>query len=398
VATSFVIEADRLIDGTGAAAVASGAVWVEGERVAWCGPIAELPAAAAGAERVRLPGASLLPGLVDAHVHLVASGGPVLSDAAAASPADRMVQTVANGHRHLGAGVTLVRDLGAPADEAIALGRAVDSATLAGPRVRAAGRALTITGGHIHYLGRQCDGADDVRRAVRENLALGATCIKVVATGGVTSQGIDPREAAFTQPELDAAVDEAHRLGLRVAAHAIGGGGVLSALRADVDSIEHGFFLDDASIALFLETGARLVPTFSPVQGILEGDAAPWVRERLVPAAAQQRASFAAAVSAGVRIAAGTDAGTPGNFHGHLAREVAAMVDGGLDSMLAIRAATAEAADLLDDQERGVVRVGAVADLLAVDGDPTVDITALGRPMATWQSGRPVTLHEPRSI
>jgi imidazolonepropionase-like amidohydrolase len=386
-----VLRAPRLLQGTGARQVADAAVLVEGGRVAYAGPAAGLPAAAAGVEVREFPGGTLLPGLVDVHVHLVASAGPDLAADIPRTEAERTLAAVHNARRQLDQGVTLVRDLGAPGAEVVAVARAIEAGTVEGPRVLAAGPAVTMTGGHIPYLGRVADGPNAMRVAVRGNLAMGARCIKVVATGGVLTMGVDPREPAYTQPELDALVDEAHRLGMTVAAHAIGEGGVAAALRAGVDSIEHGMFLDDAAIELFLTTGARYTPTFCAPYGILAGPSVPeWIKDRARPAAEAQGDSFRAAVKAGVPVVAGTDAGTPDNPHGGVAREVGFMVDAGLDVLLAVRAATAEAADLLGEPDRGVLRPGAHADVLVADGDVTADVAALGRPAAVFQGGRQV--------
>ena len=386
-----VLRAPRLLDGTGARPVADAAVLVRGGRVAYAGPAAGLPAPAAGMEVREFPGGTLLPGLVDVHVHLVASAGPDLAADIPASEAERTLAAVRNARRQLDAGVTLVRDLGAPGGEVVAVARAIEAGTVEGPLTLAAGPAVTMTGGHIPYLGRIADGPDAMRAAVRANLALGARCIKVVATGGVLTMGIDPREPAYTQPELDALVDEAHRLGLTVAAHAIGEGGVVAALRAGVDSVEHGMFLDDASIELFLATGARYSPTFCAPHGILAGPSVPgWIKDRARPAAEAQGASFRAAVKAGVPVVTGTDAGTPDNPHGGVAREVGFMVEAGMDVLAAVRAATAEAADLLGEPDRGVLREGAHADVLVAGGDVPGDVDALGRPAAVFQAGRQV--------
>jgi imidazolonepropionase-like amidohydrolase len=387
----LVLFAPWLVDATGSPAVADAALWLDGGRIAWLGRAAELPEAARGAPRVELPGCTLLPGLVDVHVHLVASGGPDLAAGIPSSESGRTLAAVANARRHLDAGVTLVRDLGATGGEAIEVGRAVEAGTIEGPRVIAAGPAVTMTGGHIPYLGRVADGPEQVRAAVRANFAIGAGCIKVVATGGVLTKGLDPRLPSYTQPELDALVDEAHRLGLPVAAHAIGEGGVTAALRAGADSIEHGMFLDDECIELFLRTGARYSATFAAREWIMRGESVPrWAKERARPAAEAHVPSFQAAVKAGVRIVAGTDAGTPENHHGRVAHEVVSLVEAGLDPLAGVRAATAEAADLLGEADRGVLRLGAVADVLAVDGDVTADVTALTRPAAVFQSGRRV--------
>jgi imidazolonepropionase-like amidohydrolase len=386
-----VLRAPRLLDGTGAPPVDAAALLLEAGRVAYTGPAAGLPEGADRLPALDFPGATLLPGLVDVHVHLVASGGPDLAATLPKTEVERTIAAVANARRQLDQGVTLVRDLGAPGAEAIQVGRAVEEGTLPGPRVVAAGPAVTMTGGHIPYLGRVTDGVEAMRASVRANLAMGARCIKVVATGGVLTPGVDPREPAYTQPELDALVSEAHRLGLTVAAHAIGEGGVAAALGAGVDSIEHGMFLDEAAIELFLRTGARLTPTFLAPHGILGGPSVPaWIKDRARPAAEAQVRSFRAAVEAGVPAVAGTDAGTPDNPHGGVASEVAFMVDAGLPVLRAVRAATAEAADLLGVPDRGVLRQGAAADVLVADGDVAADITALQRPVAVFQDGRRV--------
>ncbi len=386
-----VLLAPRLLDGTGAAPVDDAAVWFDGARIAWVGPASDLPHEAHGLATAELPGCTLLPGLVDVHVHLVASAGPDLAGDVPRTESERTLAAVANAHRHLRAGVTLVRDLGATGGEAIAVGRAVEAGAIEGPRVIAAGPAVTMTGGHIPYLGRVADGPEQLRAAVRANFGMGAGCIKVVATGGVLTKGLDPRLASYTQPELDALVDEAHRLGLRVAAHAIGEAGVTAALRAGADSIEHGMFLDEENIELFLETGARYSATFAAREWIMRGETVPaWAKERARPAAEAHVPSFQAAVKAGVRIVAGTDAGTPCNHHGRVAHEVVSLVEAGLDVLAGVRAATAEAADLLGEPDRGVLRAGAAADVLAVEGDVAADVTALTRPTAVFQSGRRV--------
>ncbi|MFL6250959.1 MAG: amidohydrolase family protein [Actinomycetes bacterium] len=387
----LVLRAPRLLDGTGTPAVTDAALLVEGGRIAYAGPAAGLPEGAGRLPSLEFPGATLLPGLVDAHVHLVASGDPDLAAGLPKTEAERTLAAVVNARRNLDRGVTLVRDLGAPRAEAVLVGRAVEESALAGPRVVAAGPAVTMTGGHIPYLGRVTDGVDAMRAAVRANLALGARCVKVVATGGVLTPGVDPRKPAYTQAELDALVDEAHRLGLTVAAHAIGEGGVAAALRAGVDSIEHGMFLDEAAIELLLATGARLSATFSAPYGILSGPSVPgWIKDRARPAAEAQARSFQAAVQAGVPVVAGTDAGTPDNHHGGVAREVGFMVEAGLDVLRGVRAATAEGADLLGVDDRGVLQRGAAADVLVAGGDVAADVAALQRVVAVFQDGRQV--------
>jgi imidazolonepropionase-like amidohydrolase len=225
----------------------AGVLVVDG-RVEWAGPHARAPRSARAAEEVDGTGTTLTPGLIDVHVHLCFDGSAdfareareMTSDAAAA------VKAVHNAANTLAHGVTTVRDLGGRGDAAIQVARAVDEGRIAGPRILAAGRALTVTGGHGHSVGfaREVDGPDAVRRAVREEVKAGATAIKVIATGGVLTPGIAPDLASFTPEELEAAVDEAHTWGRRVAAHAIGPNGIVRAVAAGVDSVEHGSMLN----------------------------------------------------------------------------------------------------------------------------------------------------------
>ena len=387
----LVLRAPRLLDGTGAEPVPDAALLVEGGRIAYAGPAAGLPEGAGQLPALDFPGATLLPGLVDAHVHLVASGGPDLAADVPRSEAERTLAAVVNARRQLEHGVTLVRDLGAPGAEAVLVGRAVEAGTVAGPRVVASGPAVTMTGGHIPYLGRVTDGVDNMRAAVRANLALGPAASRWWPPGGCSPRGSTP--ASPPTPSRNwTPWSTRPTAGADLAAHAIGEGGVAAALRAGVDSIEHGMLLDEAAIELFLATGARLSATFLAPHGILGGPSVPeWIKARARPAAEAQARSFRAAVEAGVPAVAGTDAGTPDNPHGGgAAREAAFMVGAGLDALAAVKAATGEAADLLGVADRGVLRRGAAADVLVVGGDVAADITALQRPVAVFQDGKRV--------
>ena len=370
-----------LVDGTGAAARPGRSVVVDGTRIAWVGPTAQAPSFAP--ERVLdCGGRTLLPGLVNAHVHLANDGAPDL----AAQVRDDSVpigtlRAARNARLTLESGVTTVRDCGAPSRIAIEIGRAIAGGLVEGPRVRAAGRVITMTGGHGYFMGNEADGPDDVRRATRQELKAGADFIKVMATGGVLTAGVDPADASFTVDELRVVADVAHSAGKRVTTHAIGNAGIKNALRAGIDSIEHGFYLDDEALDLAVGQGAFLVPTLSALAGILD-NAAHGVPAWVVEKAERQRAAsiegFTAAVRSGLRIAAGTDAGTPFNRHADMAHELELMVGAGLTPMQAIVAGTRHSAqnvDLLHDI--GTVEVGKLADLLLVDGDPTRDITAL---------------------
>jgi imidazolonepropionase-like amidohydrolase len=236
---------------------------------------------------------------------------------------------------------------------------------------------------------REVDGPDAVRAAVREEIRAGATAIKLVATGGVLTPGITHDFTAFTQEELDAAVDEARSWGRVVGAHAIGTEGILRAVRAGVDSIEHGSLLDAACARLMKERGTFHVPTISAIAGIVEhADEVPaYAAEKGVAIAEEARAAFGRSIRAGVRIACGTDAGTPFNPHGNATREIVRMVEWGLSPLRAMRAATSEAAELLRLEDAGRVAEGGVADLVLYDADPLQDIETVLRPSMVWRAG-----------
>jgi imidazolonepropionase-like amidohydrolase len=250
-----------------------------------------------------------------------------------------------------------------------------------------------MTGGHGHFIGREADGPDEVRKAVRAEIKGGAHFNKVIATGGVLTPGVDPTQTAFQLDELQAAVEEAHKSGRPAASHAIGNGGIKNALRAGIDSVEHGFYLDDEAINLALKNETFLVPTLIAVDQIVnngaQGGIPDWVVKKAQGESGHHRESFVMAVKSGVRIAAGTDAGTPFNPHGDLPLELAKMVEFGLPPMLAIVAATSNAARLLRmDDQIGSVEKGKVADLILVPGDPLKDIGAMRRPAFVMKSGR----------
>jgi imidazolonepropionase-like amidohydrolase len=287
--------------------------------------------------------------------------------------------------------VTTVRDLGGRGDSAIQVARGVELGLIAGPRILAAGRALTISGGHGHNIGiaREVDGPVAVRRAVREEIRMGATAIKLIATGGVLTPGITADFTSFTQEELDAAVDEAGKWGRVVAAHAIGPTGIAQAVRAGVDSIEHGSMMDAIGARLMKERGTFLIPTISAIRGMVEHpDEVPaYVFEKATSLAGTAREAFRRCLRTGVRIACGTDAGTPFNPHGNATEELVRMVEWGMTPLQAMRAATSSAAELLRLPDVGVIRAGAVADLVLYDADPLQEIDAVRKPSAVWKAG-----------
>jgi imidazolonepropionase-like amidohydrolase len=391
--SSYLIRNVNLIDGLGGEPRPGWAVAVEGDRIAWIGPAAQAPAFAPESV-IDGAGRSLLPGMINCHVHLCNDGaadlfGQVLGDSIPIAT----IRSVLNARLTLRAGITTVRDCGAANQIAIEIGKAVDRGLIEGPRVRAAGRVVTMTGGHGHFIGREADGADEVRKAVRAEIKGGANFIKVMATGGVLTPGVDPTQTAFSIEEMQAAVDEAHKAGKPAASHAIGNGGIKNALKAGIDSVEHGFYLDDEAVNLALKQESFLVPTLIAVDQIVNngplGGIPDWVVRKAAGESGHHRESFVMAVKSGVRIAAGTDAGTPFNPHGDLALELAKMVEFGLPPMLALVAATSNAARLLRMQDQiGSVEKGKLADLILVDGDPLQDIGVMRRPSFVMKSGQ----------
>lgn len=386
--TSYVLKAATVVPGTGEDALADHAIVVQDARIAWVGPTAEAPHPE-GAVVLDAGGRCVLPGLIDAHVHLCHDGSPDLfAQARDDSVPVATIRCVANLTASLAAGITTVRDCGSAAGVALQVARAIEAGMLAGPRVLAAGRVITMTGGHGHFIGIEADGPDAVRRAVRSELKSGAHLVKLIATGGVLTPGVEPGQTALAPDELVTAVNEAHNAGRRVACHAIGAEGICNALRAGVDTIEHGNYIDERGIELALEREAFLIPTFVAPRAALgtvgHGDSARKARELI----AVHRDNFAKAYEAGVHVAAGTDAGTPFNPHGGLVRELALMVDACMSPMEAIRGATLGAAEALGVQsELGSLEVGKIADLIVADGDPLRRIEDLGTPTLVMQAG-----------
>lgn len=364
--------------------------------IEWVGAHARAPKAASAALEVDGRGRTLTPGLIDCHVHLCFDGGADFAGEAGEMTTDSVaaVKAVRNAARTLEAGVTTVRDLGGRGDAVIQVGRGVDTGIVPGPRILASGRALTISGGHGHNLAmaREVDGADEVRKAVREEIRAGATAIKLIATGGVLTPGITADFTAFTSEELEAAVDEARTWGRVVAAHAIGPSGIIRAVSAGVDSIEHGSMLSTAGARLMKERGTFHVPTISAIRGMVDHpDEVPaYAVEKATMLAEIARDAFRRSIRAGVKIACGTDAGTPFNPHGNTPVEIVRMVEWGLTPLKAIRAATSAAAELLRLPEVGVLEPGSAADLVVYDEDPIERIEAVLSPVMVMKAGEVV--------
>ncbi len=353
------------------------------------GRIAEIRAAGGECD-VEAP--CVTPGLVNAHAHLEGSGEPDLMGMIhATTPNQRMLRAVENACKSVKAGITTIRDVGSSNRIAQDIRDAIEEGRISGPRMRASGAVLCMTGGHGWPIGRAVDSPWDARKAVREQLWAGADCIKVIATGGVLTKGAVPGNAQLTYDELAAAIDEAHRHGLRVAAHAIGTQGIKNALRAGIDSIEHGSLLDDEAIGLMRERRVFLVPTLSAPTCILanleRGEQPKYVVDKARGLNEAMLSNIRRAYEAGVRIAGGSDAGTPYNYHDAYAQEVELMWSLlGMTPQQALHAATNVAAELIG-LHRGILAVGEPADLLILRRDAGDDVRALRDPQLVLKNG-----------
>jgi len=397
------IRCGHIIDGTGRDPVQNAAIVIEGRRIRSIDR--DVPA---GAVVIDLSGKYVLPGLIDCHTHLTSllEGEWRIrwaedSAAKSAFKASRYARDI------LEAGFTTCRNVGANEFVDVALRDAIHAGLIVGPRLFVAGHSIGMTGGHCDHNGFRpdvtspfetvrwgnADGADEIRKAVRYQIKYGADLIKTCATGGVLSSGDEIGATQYSLEELQVLVQEAHTLGRRVAAHAHGNEGIKLAVRAGVDSIEHGSVLDEEAIRLMKDKGTYLVPTCYvgdvvlrlADMGILKPDMAEKART-IVP---KMRESFRKAVAAGIKIAFGTDVGVfP---HGDAAKEFRLMVEGGMTPMAAIVAATQNAADLIGHlPDFGTLEPGKYADLIAVDKNPLEDITRLENVSFVMKEGQVV--------
>lgn len=346
---------------------------------------------------IDVQGRTLLPGLIDSHTHIIGlSPGDPDPDADAERVARDTVHAVVGLADVVRSGVTTARDCGHPHHGVFAVRATADDGRIIAPRLRLAGRAITATGGHGSPLSVQADGVDAVRRAVRVESKAGADWIKVMVTGGTATPGEEVTDVQLTLEEVAAIVDEAHRRGRGVCAHVSNLAGTRLALRAGVDSLEHGIALDDAAVEQMVDAGTWLVPSLLCTK--TEGEAGPesgipeFIRRKGAAIYRQQMASFQRALAAGVRIAAGTDAAVPYLPLGGptLAAELALMVELGMSPAAAIASATSAAAEMLGIEALGVVEPGSKGDLIVVEGDPLLDLATLGRPWLVVSRGRPL--------
>jgi imidazolonepropionase-like amidohydrolase len=403
--STTVLRAVRLFDGKSDASIADAVVVVQGSRITAVGSRLPVPA---GAQVVDLGDATILPGFIDAHTHLTdESSDDWNADTVAGlrrGVPEATLRAAELARRTLLAGFTTVRDVGAGEYIDVGLRNAIASGFAVGPRMLVAVHALGARGGHCDSNGFPyqrfgtesgvaegiASGPDQFRDAVRFQVKYGADVIKVCATGGVLSLGDDVGAAQITQAEMDAIVDEAHRLGRKTAAHAHGAEGAKVAIRAGIDSIEHGSFLDDEAVRMMKERGTYLVPT------LMAGEYAggrkatrkypPEIAAKALAALDGRSAAFKRAVGAGVKIAFGTDSGV--SPHGRNAEEFSLLVEHGLSAAAALRTSSSAAALLGVDRVTGTLDAGKEADIVAVPGDVLRTIAATEHVRFVMKDGR----------
>lgn len=403
---TVVLKAARVIDGIGAAPIRNGVVVILDDKIMSVGPSSSVNVPT-GAKVIDLGDATLMPGFIDGHTHII---GRVLGDPDATASRYRdsdsfgIVLGVRNAERTLLAGFTTIRNVGAGNFDDLTLKRAINEGWVVGPRIFGAGHSLGITGGHCDENGFKpgaadgdfrsgiADGPEQVRAAVRYQIKYGADLIKTCATAGVLSEGTAPVGVTqYTYDELKAMVDEARKAGRKVTAHAHGADGIKVAVRAGVALIEHGSFLDDEGAKLMAQNGTYLVPTLMAGEaverlaknGVLKGLRA----EKALSAAAAMRNGIRIAIANNVPIAFGTDAGV--FLHGTNGHEFTLMVEwGGMKPMDAIVAGTLNGAKLLGiDRTHGSISPGKIADLVAVPGDPLADIKKMESTVFVMKNG-----------
>jgi imidazolonepropionase-like amidohydrolase len=387
------IFADRLLDGQNPTWIETGGLMISEDVIQWVGEKARAPESSDKTVR-NFPGCTILPGLVDAHVHLSMMGtSDPWSEMQQDSPPKAALKAARNAHATLLSGVTTVRDLGSKEGVVIKVAEAVEEGLIVGSRILPAGRCIVMTGGHGYAIGVEVDGESEARKAAREEMKAGAQVLKLMATGGVLTPGVEPGSPQLTIEEMRAVTEEAHKAGRKVAAHAHGCQGIKNAILAGVDTVEHCSYLDAEAIDLFHEKGATMVSTLLATMLLiwnLENAKLPsYVVEKIIKHVDHEVASLEMAINAGVKIAAGTDAGSGVNPHNQFLRQLELLAKHGMTEMEAIQAGTRISAETLGLAEKiGTLEPGKFADILIVRGNPLTDLQAVGDIVAVIKQGK----------
>lgn len=394
----LIVKAGTLVDGTGGPARHGVQLVLQAGRIVDVVQSGDVPS---DAQVLDYSGQAVVPGLIDCHVHLAFSAGPdPLGDLLVEDDATLLLHAANNARVALAAGVTTVRDLGDRAGVARKLRDGIARGIASGPRIMTAGAPITITGGHCHFLGMEADSEDDVRQIARLQIKAGVDCLKIMASGGRMTPGTNPKLPQYTVSQVSAAVEEARRAEMTIAAHALSADAIRVAAEAKVDTVEHcnwlartdGLAFDESTAVLMRDNNVAFDPTLTPVQSFLAADPAILtpVQKAAIEIRMQLLEVFRRMLELGVTMVAGTDSGTKGSALDRLPGEIALYVEQlGLSPVAAIHAATGKAAEVLGiGQETGSLQKGRLADLLVVDGDPSTDIHALGRARAVFRAGQ----------
>ncbi len=366
-------------------------VYIEGDMIKEVCPHGQL-SFGEDTERVNCTEKTIMPGLIDCHVHLCMDPFcPDPSVIAARSDAALTIDAINHMDALLKNGITYVRGMGDPRNIDIDLARAKKADQIAGPDILPCGKLICMTGGHGWQLGVEVDSPDEMRKAVRQLLKDGAGHLKMMATGGVMTKGVKTTSTQLTYEELRAGIEEAEHAGVRTATHAQGNAGIKNAVRAGIHSVEHGFYLDEEVIGWMLEKGTFYVPTLVAVYEILkQKDSLPaYLVEKAQTAKDAHRASFQLALKSGVKIALGTDAGTPFNEFGSARDEFLYMIEAGMSPVQAVKSATCVAAQLIGvEDSHGSVEPGKAADLLILQKCIYDEPSVIKEPFTVYKGGK----------
>lgn len=345
-------------------------------------------------ELVDLSNKYLIPGIIDCHVHLfIDTTGKFTIQQIMENPVLATTVAMKNIDKLLKAGITYVRDAGAMHGYGIKLRNLIEREYISGPGIKCSGQFITMTGGHMHYMGREADGTDEVRKAAREAIKMGADFLKLVGSGGVSTEGSDVAAYQYNIDEINAAVVEAHKVNKKVAVHSHSAAGVRNAILAGADSIEHGTLMDENCVDMLVEHGTYLVPTLKASYTVIKaskksGLAYSMNAKKIEALVNTQKNNFKKAYESGVKIAMGTDSGLTGNHFGDNAFELKLMTEYGMKELDAIVAATKTSAELLGINDKyGTLEEGKFADFIVLDKNPLEDIAEIQKLESVYKKG-----------
>jgi imidazolonepropionase-like amidohydrolase len=331
---------------------------------------------------------TVLPGLIDCHDHLGINMGDEEQQAKQTNGYTALV-AAKNARTVLKNGITTLRDMGEQGFVDIDIKKAIEEGIVPGPRLLVSGKFICRSGGHAWFSGREADGTDDIRKAIREQVRQGADLIKLMISGGISTPGSSPLDADYSEEEIITAVEEAHRLGKKIAAHLYGGKGADWAIGAGIDSIEHGAYLTESQLKAMSKKGTFLVSTVGVMAAVSKGENVPeYMIEKCREVLQIYKKTLSNAKKYNVKVAVGVD-----EMHGELANEIMALSDAGYKNIEAIQAATKYAAELCGiENDIGTIQKGKQADLIAIEGDPTQDLESLKNVRIVVKGGEIVTL------